>query len=269
MLMLVGYPILAESTSGPCAATEKRVFREIALNDDANVLVRIGAAAMSVSGSGEGEIAEEVVKVKYPNIPPFISCSSVYWRIAFGYDVRNLLPDDINGMLSRGEKPLQRSIGDGANESGALTSAPDNKGLDEEEDTVTDQMDPDIFTPDTQAASTGNEAENQLPLRDQGEDVVRHFYLALERADGFSASQIIIPEKRNRPAFRPDALSDFYGALSEPLKLVSISQQPEGGYYVRYRYRAGSKACNGDAIVQTEARENGVFISSISPVSGC
>lgn len=56
-----------------------------------------------------------------------------------------------------------------------------------------------------------------------GEATVRAFYGALGTGNGVAASSQVIPEKRSSGAFSPEAISRFYGNLSDPLRLTSIT----------------------------------------------
>ncbi len=109
----------------------------------------------------------------------------------------------------------------------------------------------------------GPEAETQATT-------VRAFYLALGMGDGQSASQYVRADKRRKGPFSPEALTAFYGKLTEPLKLASVAPIGPNRFRAQYRFKASrSSVCNGSAIVQV-GRENGRnLISSIQTVTGC
>ena len=102
-----------------------------------------------------------------------------------------------------------------------------------------------------------------------GEAVVRAFYEALGAGDGDTASDMIVPEKRSNRAFRPQAISRFYGGLPEPIRLTKIRPQPNGAFLVSYRYSAGRSHCNGRAVVRLSERQGGQLIRSIDALDGC
>jgi hypothetical protein len=59
---------------------------------------------------------------------------------------------------------------------------------------------------------------------------VTAFYEALGRADGFAASQRVIPEKRAQGPLSADTITRFYSQLSEPFRLLSVSQLDRGRF---------------------------------------
>jgi hypothetical protein len=102
-----------------------------------------------------------------------------------------------------------------------------------------------------------------------GEATVRTFYTAVGAGNGALASAQVIPEKRSTRAFSADAISRFYGRLSEPLRLNYIEPLAGDAYRVRYRYAAANARCNGSAIVRLTRRDGRYLIRSITAPSGC
>ena len=102
-----------------------------------------------------------------------------------------------------------------------------------------------------------------------GQATVRAFYEALGRGNGSAASAQIVSEKRSSRAFSPDAMSRFYGALPEPIRLTEIVPLSRGAYRVRYRYSAGRSHCNGSAVVRLTSQGGRDLIRSIEALSGC
>lgn len=98
---------------------------------------------------------------------------------------------------------------------------------------------------------------------------VRAFYAALGRGDGEEASALVVPEKRTSRAFSADAMTRFYGALPQPVRLTRISPLSSRSFRVAYRYSAGSSPCNGEAVVTVASRGNQSLILSIRALSGC
>jgi hypothetical protein len=102
-----------------------------------------------------------------------------------------------------------------------------------------------------------------------GEGTIRAFYAALGSGDGAAASAQMIPEKRSSAAFSPNAMSRFYGQLSEPIRLTGIEPLSSGAYRVSYRYSAGRSRCDGSAVVSLAHRIARDFIRSIRASNGC
>jgi hypothetical protein len=121
--------------------------------------------------------------------------------------------------------------------------------------------------PERIAAPSPQTPERSTP--EGGEATVRAFYNALGVGDGASASARVIPEKRNSRAFSPDAISQFYGRLAEPLRLTEVVPTANGAYRVRYRYSTGRSQCNGVAVVRVVKRAGRDYIRSIDALSGC
>ena len=108
-----------------------------------------------------------------------------------------------------------------------------------------------------------------VPDDDTGESTVRAFYGALGAGDGEAASAQVVPEKRSSRAFSPDAISQFYGRLPEPIQLTDVVPLAPGSYRVRYRYSTGRSRCNGGAVVSLTNRGGRDLIRSIRATSGC
>jgi len=104
---------------------------------------------------------------------------------------------------------------------------------------------------------------------DTGADTVRAFYSALARGDGTKANSLMALEKRAAPAYQPDAIEAFYGHMTEPLTLLSVSAAGSGDYDVRYRYRKQTALCNGHSTVTTQQAEGRVLIAKIRPLGNC
>jgi len=102
-----------------------------------------------------------------------------------------------------------------------------------------------------------------------GAEVVQAFYSALGRGDGDKANSLMSLEKRAAPAYQPDAIEVFYGHMTEPLTLVSVSAAGATDYEVGYRYRKKSAVCNGRAIVTVQQSDGHNLISRIRPLGNC
>ena len=99
---------------------------------------------------------------------------------------------------------------------------------------------------------------------------VEAFYLALEVGDGMAAASNIIPEKRSRGPFSQKSLSDFYGNLKRPLKLVDVAPISENRFRARYHFETqNGRICDGSSIVTTTQIGDLNLISGVRSESGC
>lgn len=98
---------------------------------------------------------------------------------------------------------------------------------------------------------------------------VRSFYYALAAGNGAVATTYLIPRKQDKGAFSAARMSDFYGGLTESLKLIDLVTQGPNKYLVSYSFRTGSTACNGRAIVKTTLINDRFYIESINALDGC
>ncbi len=98
---------------------------------------------------------------------------------------------------------------------------------------------------------------------------IEAFYAALHSGDGKLASTFVVPEKTRKGAFSPQALSSFYGSLSEPISLIDIHKVDESHFSVRYRFTSGKRPCDGSAAITTVKRDGRDFIQSIRAENGC
>lgn len=109
-----------------------------------------------------------------------------------------------------------------------------------------------------------------VPPPAAAEDVVRAFYAAAGAADGARANAYLVAEKRNHGPYEVRAMSDFYGAMSEPLRLLDAKEIMQGLVRVRYHYvhRSGRR-CDGTADVTVVPSEGGLLIERIRAFNGC
>ncbi|KGD99621.1 hypothetical protein [Rhizobium sp. YS-1r] len=98
---------------------------------------------------------------------------------------------------------------------------------------------------------------------------IEAFYAALHSGDGKLASTFVVPEKTRKGAFSAQALTGFYGSLSEPITLVDIHRTGDSRFAVRYRFRNGKQACDGSAVITTVKRGGRDFIQAIRAQNGC
>ncbi|TPJ58655.1 hypothetical protein [Mesorhizobium sp. B2-6-1] len=78
-----GFPIFAENSSSACDAAEKRAISIMAEKGTDTGTVAFSNLAGSLSS---GRIFETVVRSKYPNIPPALSCAYAYWNLLLNPD---------------------------------------------------------------------------------------------------------------------------------------------------------------------------------------
>ncbi len=124
--------------------------------------------------------------------------------------------------------------------------------------------------PASEAAGLKPERPSQASSADaSGELTVRAFYEALGAGDGEAASAQVVAEKRSSRAFSPDAISQFYGRLPDPIRLTTIAPLAPGIYRVRYRYSTGRSRCNGGAVVSLTNRGGRDLIRSIRAMGDC
>jgi hypothetical protein len=99
---------------------------------------------------------------------------------------------------------------------------------------------------------------------------VRAFYEALGRADGDTASSLVVPERRASGPYAPDSIRRFYASLPEPLRLTSVRSLGVSDVEAHYRYRKGSGAiCDGASVATVSRTGAGTFIARIKPLNGC
>ena len=99
---------------------------------------------------------------------------------------------------------------------------------------------------------------------------VTAFYEALGRADGFAASQRVIPGKRASGPLSADVITQFYSQLSEPMRLLSVSQLDRRTVHARYHYRtAKGVTCDGEALVTMRPTEHEWLIEHVRAMKNC
>jgi hypothetical protein len=117
---------------------------------------------------------------------------------------------------------------------------------------------------------TGPSRDVSVPEEIGGQQIVRAFYAALERGDGEAASLLVIPEKREAGPFSAAELSNFYGRLELPFRLMGVDRAGENLYDAVYTYKVrNGRFCNGRSLVRTVSLENQVLIEGIRSPSRC
>ena len=92
-IVAVAYPPINEGVGGPCHALEAKAFTLLSKEaDDSLGLFGILGANITTGG-----MATALMKEEYPNYPPFISCTLMYWLILFDEDS---FVEAMGGMIS-------------------------------------------------------------------------------------------------------------------------------------------------------------------------
>ena len=76
------YPMLNEQASGVCSAAERRFLSLAALAQGDGTSSPLGLAVAGALGSASGGLmGASVAKREFPDVPPFIGCTVLYWRM--------------------------------------------------------------------------------------------------------------------------------------------------------------------------------------------
>jgi len=79
VLLVVGfifYPQFNEGTDSSCASLERQVLRVVNENKEGSVFL-----GLLFKGLSNGAFAQEIIKSKYPKLPPMIGCSISYYDV--------------------------------------------------------------------------------------------------------------------------------------------------------------------------------------------
>ncbi|MCQ1779409.1 hypothetical protein NOJ05_19560 [Neorhizobium galegae] len=96
------------------------------------------------------------------------------------------------------------------------------------------------------------------------------FYTALAQADGETAAAIVVPEKRGKGPFNEKSIHAFFSAMSEPLRIISMTLRGRDEVMVSYEYTTDKgRACRGRADVRTVYGYGRTLISGIKALDGC
>jgi hypothetical protein len=106
------------------------------------------------------------------------------------------------------------------------------------------------------------ETTKQSPTAEQ---TVTRFYQSLAIADGIGAAALVVPEKRGIGPFNEVNISEFFGGLLNPLKVLSQIQKEPNVFLVEYEFtRKDNSYCHTVATVTTGYHFNQYFIEKIS-----
>ncbi|MBB5574144.1 MULTISPECIES: hypothetical protein [Rhizobium] len=119
--------------------------------------------------------------------------------------------------------------------------------------------------PETAARAPRSESESVFdPMT-----TVSAFYSALSAADGERASALVVPEKRGKGPFNERSIQDYFGDMSMPLTLRSVTRSNDE-VRVAYDYVTNAgRTCHGRAVVQTVFVYGKTLISRIKALDGC
>lgn len=107
-------------------------------------------------------------------------------------------------------------------------------------------------------------------FEDPATTTVQAFYLALEAGNGETAAMNVVPEKRDDGPLSAKALTNYYGNLEQPLKLLSVSSLGPNRFRAWYDFtQQDHKLCKGSSLVTTQRVDNLNLISSIKSETGC
>jgi hypothetical protein len=98
---------------------------------------------------------------------------------------------------------------------------------------------------------------------------IRSFYETLGDGQGDVASSMVVPEKRAKGPFAAANLTQFYGHLKEPIRLLGIDQSGPNTFIAHYRYATAKSVCEGQSLVTTVTRGGRNYIESIKALRGC
>lgn len=106
--------------------------------------------------------------------------------------------------------------------------------------------------------------------RDEVLAAVEGFYGALGRGDGQTANEFLVPEKRNQGAYEIAAMTRFYSAMREPLRVLGVGRLDPEVVRVQYAYTHQSgRRCDGVADVTVSRVGGRALIERIRALSGC
>jgi hypothetical protein len=75
------YPQINEDTSSSCAALERKVVRLLTQNKEGSAFT-----SLIFKGILKGAFAQELIKSRYPNLPPIVGCSIFYYEVMLNPD---------------------------------------------------------------------------------------------------------------------------------------------------------------------------------------
>ncbi len=94
LLIVFGFPMINEEASGPCFVLEYRVVSAVRMGDGTKSNDMLASAFLrAMMGASNGTLAGAAVKAKYPNLPPVLGCTMVYWQTEFDPSILQNLGD--------------------------------------------------------------------------------------------------------------------------------------------------------------------------------
>lgn len=111
--------------------------------------------------------------------------------------------------------------------------------------------------------SESGKAEQRRQAASDPIKAASEFYAALSAANGEAAVALVVPDKRGRGAFNAPDISQFYGTMKEPLRVISVRLTDADTVEVRYTYTMAKKKCDTTATVHTESSFRATLIKAI------
>lgn len=74
-----GYPLVGEDTTSPCDALERITVRVVSAHDKDD---HAGSLLLGnlLQGLSRGQFASVAAKDRYPQLPPVVACTVLYWH---------------------------------------------------------------------------------------------------------------------------------------------------------------------------------------------
>ena len=76
LIIFLYYPQFNEGAESSCASLERQVLRVVTENKEDSIFL-----GLLFKGFSNGAFTQEVVKSKYPKLPPMIGCSILYYDV--------------------------------------------------------------------------------------------------------------------------------------------------------------------------------------------
>jgi hypothetical protein len=86
LIVIFGFPLVSEGAGNECGALEQGAVRKFTAQDDNKSPTSAFAAGFIalLQRASNGAFASNAAKARYPNLPPAMACTMVYYRMTFG-----------------------------------------------------------------------------------------------------------------------------------------------------------------------------------------
>lgn len=105
-VVFIGYPLLNEDTASPCSALALRAINEAGPKDNASSPV-LNTLIVRLVG---GPVTKEYAWRRNPNLPPFITCSALYWQTVIDPSSTGEVWADLRGSGLGGTKSTGNAV---------------------------------------------------------------------------------------------------------------------------------------------------------------